>query len=111
MRAWGALAVIGVCVLAGAASAVPAAPTAKSPNGKALRALQGVNFISSCRTSHRAMDDPIVFPGYPGLSHDHTFVGNTTTNASSTLTLTPRRLHDVQASRRHGRVLDADAAR
>jgi hypothetical protein len=85
MRAWGALVVIGFSVLAGAAAAVPAATNARSPNGKALRALQGVNFISSCRTSHRLMDDPIVFPGYPGLSHDHTFVGNTTTNASSTL--------------------------
>src|SRR5262245_9326262 len=31
------------------------------------------------------MDDPIVFPGYPGMSHDHTFVGNSTTNAASTL--------------------------
>jgi hypothetical protein len=103
MRAWGALAVIGVCVLAGTASAVPAASTAKSPNAKALRALQGVNFISACRTSHRAMDDPIVFPGYPGLSHDHTFVGNTTTNASSTLatlragTTTCRRRGDTAA--------------
>jgi hypothetical protein len=31
------------------------------------------------------MDDPIVFPGRPGLSHDHTFVGNATTDAFSTL--------------------------
>lgn len=81
MRAWGAIVGIGVCVLLGAAAAVPAATNGKSPNGKALRALQGVNFISSCRLSHRLMDDPIVFPDYPGLSHDHTFVGNTTTNA------------------------------
>jgi len=50
-----------------------------------MRDLQGVNFISSCRFSHRAMDDPIVFPGRSGLSHDHSFVGNTTTNAFSTL--------------------------
>ncbi len=47
--------------------------------------LQGVNFISSCGFSHRAPDDPIVFPGRPGASHDHSFVGNRTTNASSTL--------------------------
>lgn len=46
--------------------------------------LRGVNFIESCRFSHRAPDDPIVFPGKPGASHDHTFVGNRTTNASST---------------------------
>jgi hypothetical protein len=48
------------------------------------RDLRGVNFIESCRFSHRAPDDPIVFPGKPGASHDHTFVGNRTTNAFST---------------------------
>jgi hypothetical protein len=31
----------------------------------------GLNFISACRLSHRAMDDPIVYPGRPGQSHDH----------------------------------------
>jgi len=46
--------------------------------------LQGVNFIESCRFSHRAPDDPIVFPNKPGASHEHTFVGNRTTNAFST---------------------------
>ena len=46
---------------------------------------RGVNFISLCRFSHRAPDDPIVYPGQPGVSHDHSFVGNTSTNASSTL--------------------------
>ena len=50
-----------------------------------LRKLQGVNFISACGFSHRAPDDPIVFPGRAGASHDHSFVGNRTTNASSTL--------------------------
>ncbi len=30
------------------------------------------------------MDDPIVYPGEPGRSHEHTFFGNTTTDASST---------------------------
>ena len=47
--------------------------------------LRGVNFVSSCTFSHRAPDDPIVFFGKPGASHDHSFVGNTETNASSTL--------------------------
>lgn len=58
-------------------AARPAAPN--------VRALQGVNFVGSCTFSHAAKDDPIVLPGFPGLSHDHSFVGNTTTNASSTL--------------------------
>jgi hypothetical protein len=47
--------------------------------------LRGVNFVSSCTFSHRAPDDPIVFFGQPGASHDHSFVGNRTTHASSSL--------------------------
>jgi uncharacterized protein DUF1996 len=50
-----------------------------------LGQLRGVNFVSSCRFSHRAADDPIVFPGQPGLSHDHSFVGNVSTSGASTL--------------------------
>lgn len=46
--------------------------------------LVGVNFVETCRFSHLAPDDPIVFPGRPGASHLHTFVGARTTNASST---------------------------
>ena len=51
---------------------------------KSVRALAGVNFVSACGFSHRAPDDPIVFPGQAGASHDHSFVGNRSTNASST---------------------------
>ncbi|WP_049577695.1 DUF1996 domain-containing protein [Streptomyces sp. SBT349] len=40
-------------------------------------------FQANCRVSHTAPDDPIVYPGAPGASHDHTFMGNTTTNAHS----------------------------
>jgi hypothetical protein len=50
-----------------------------------MKQLAGVNFISVCRFSHRAPDDPIVFPGRPGASHDHSFVANVSTNAFSTL--------------------------
>ena len=58
---------------------------AARPAARDLRALQGVNFVGSCRFSHMAMDDPIVYPNQPGASHDHSFVGNTTTDAFSTL--------------------------
>jgi hypothetical protein len=58
---------------------------AARPAAHDLRALQGVNFVGSCTFSHMAMDDPIVYPRQPGASHDHSFVGNTTTNAFSTL--------------------------
>jgi hypothetical protein len=42
-------------------------------------------FQAGCAADHMAMDDPIVYPGQPGASHDHTFMGNVTTNAFSTL--------------------------
>ena len=56
-------------------------------NGKRMSTakLRGVNFVSACTFSHGAPDDPIVFFGLPGASHHHSFVGNTGTNASSTL--------------------------
>jgi hypothetical protein len=43
-----------------------------------------VSWITTCSVSHMSMDDPIVFPGQPGLSHHHTFAGATTTDAFST---------------------------
>src|SRR5207249_7599696 len=57
----------------------------KGKRGAMVKRAGGVNFVSTCRFSHRAPDDPIVFPGHPGFSHDHSFVGNTTTDAFSTL--------------------------
>jgi hypothetical protein len=59
--------------------------TAADPGTMSLSTLQGVNFVGSCRFSHRLPDDPIVAPRKRGVSHDHTFVGNTTTNAFSTV--------------------------
>ncbi|MGV9277257.1 DUF1996 domain-containing protein [Streptomyces griseosporeus] len=41
-------------------------------------------FQANCSVTHTAADDPIVYPGQPGRSHDHTFMGNTSTNAYST---------------------------
>ena len=57
-------------------------PPVTAPN---VAALQGVNFVGACKFSHRSMNDPIVYPRQPGAAHDHTFVGNRTTNAYSTL--------------------------
>ncbi len=39
-----------------------------------------------CSADHYGMDDPIVFPDETGMSHMHTFYGNTSTNGSSTVT-------------------------
>jgi hypothetical protein len=43
-----------------------------------------VNWVAVCSVTKRALDDPIVFPGQPGRSHDHTFSGSLAINASST---------------------------
>lgn len=42
-------------------------------------------FQTNCTISHVLPDDPIVFPGQPGASHSHTFFGNRTTTATSTV--------------------------
>ncbi|MDT4991971.1 MAG: hypothetical protein QOH97_1863 [Actinoplanes sp.] len=39
---------------------------------------------ANCTVVKQAADDPLVFPGLPGASHLHTFVGNTAPSASST---------------------------
>lgn len=41
-------------------------------------------FHAACTVSHHANDDPIVFPGLAGASHNHTFWGNKNTNAATT---------------------------
>ena len=42
------------------------------------------DFRTICDYSHMSFDDPIVFPGRPGMSHLHAFFGNTGTDAAST---------------------------
>ncbi|MEV6752928.1 DUF1996 domain-containing protein [Streptomyces sp. NPDC051214] len=56
-----------------------AAPSAEQPPHRYFH-----EFQAHCSVTHTAPDDPIVYPGQPGKSHDHTFMGNTTTNAHST---------------------------
>ncbi len=41
-------------------------------------------FRADCTYSHRKADDPIVFPGLPGASHMHSFVGNKAVDAGTT---------------------------
>ena len=72
----GAIALVVVGVNAVGARKAPIAPT--------LDGLDDAQFVSLCRFSHRAPDDPIVLPNQPGYSHDHTFFGSTATNAAST---------------------------
>jgi len=68
-----AVALAGVTIPAGAA---PGSRPAARPTG---------NFVSNCRYSHTAPDDPIVHPANPGGSHSHDFFGNTSTDAFSSL--------------------------
>ena len=71
--------------------------SAHKGNGRAsnsvLRSRTGERGINSgtpgevrltCGTSHHAYDDPIVYPRQPGVSHLHTFFGNTLADADST---------------------------
>jgi hypothetical protein len=41
-------------------------------------------FRNECTFSHMNFDDPIMFPGRPGVAHLHTFFGNSATDANST---------------------------
>jgi hypothetical protein len=41
-------------------------------------------FNATCAYSHSHPDDPIIFPGMPGASHMHTFLGNNKTDAATT---------------------------
>ncbi|MFC0110015.1 DUF1996 domain-containing protein [Kibdelosporangium aridum] len=69
--------------------------TTQSPTGHSAHALTldagpvvpfaASEFRANCLSSHRAGNDPIVFPNQPNVSHIHEFFGNRTTNAHSTL--------------------------
>jgi hypothetical protein len=50
-----------------------------------LAQFDSVQFITVCKFSHFGPNDPIVFPRKPNLSHDHSFFGNVSTNAFTTL--------------------------
>lgn len=68
----------------GSASAGPdtgAAPATKA----AADVVRVAEFLAECPYTHRAPDDPIVFPGLPGASHMHSFFGNDSTNGNSDL--------------------------
>jgi hypothetical protein len=79
-------------VIAGGAATAAIAAAASSPagggdRGGGVRGHGGYGrgyFAIVCGFSHRNQDDPIVFPNQPGRSHDHTYFGNTATNARST---------------------------
>jgi Domain of unknown function (DUF1996) len=83
--------------LAALVAATAVAGTSTTSPGPDLPQLEGVEFVVLCRFSHRAPDDPIVFPGRPEMSHDHTFFGSVATDAFST----PASLRDAPTSCLH----------
>ena len=71
--------------LAAVSPAVGVAAAASDSSERGPRLGRGVRYFAiGCAFSHRNQDDPIVFPGRRGRSHDHTYFGNRSTNASST---------------------------
>jgi hypothetical protein len=74
---------IGIAVLLACVVALLAA-LASSPTASAVSREKGASFAVRCDFSHRKSDDPIVHPGEPGAAHSHDFLGNRSTNASST---------------------------
>jgi hypothetical protein len=84
MRRWLVLlpAAAGFAVVVAAGAAAFGGSDSRDRGGYVL---YGRNYFAvACDFSHRNDDDPIVFPNGPGRSHNHTFFGNTTTNAFST---------------------------
>ncbi|MFJ6797095.1 DUF1996 domain-containing protein [Streptomyces sp. NPDC091268] len=65
---------------------IPAVPqvTGVTPSDRTPPPAYHHEFQAACSVTRTAPDDPIVYPGQPGRSHDHTFMGNTSTNANST---------------------------
>lgn len=76
--------VVGLCAAVAVAGTLPAGAAPGRPAaGKRPPGLRA-DFVSPCRYSHSAPDDPIVKPNQPGASHQHDFFANKTTNAAST---------------------------
>jgi hypothetical protein len=68
-----------ICTLAAATPVVSAGAAPRAPDFPG-----GSYFVIICSFSHRNNDDPIVYPDQPGRSHNHTYIGNRTVDASST---------------------------
>ncbi|GIF98197.1 DUF1996 domain-containing protein [Catellatospora citrea] len=64
--------------------AATAAFFARTPRKVTGKPVQVPEFHATCTVSHHGDDDPIVFPGLPGASHNHTFWGNKSTDSRTT---------------------------
>lgn len=68
---------VGALIVGTGSSAAPDQAKARNFPG-------GPYFTVVCGFSHRNNDDPIRFPGQPGRSHNHTYIGNTNVTAATT---------------------------
>jgi hypothetical protein len=66
-------------------SSASSATTSSPTSGPVVFARHVDQWNVLCTADHYAMNDPIVFPAQPGMSHMHTFYGNTSTDAYSTV--------------------------
>jgi hypothetical protein len=76
--------IIGVVLVMVFAGVALLAALAAAPAASAASSDHGASFAVRCDFSHRLSDDPIVYPGKPGASHSHDFLGNKSANAKST---------------------------
>ncbi len=65
--------------------AISAAGAAQTANVRAAADAEIGEFVAFCAFSHRATDDPIVFPDQVGASHSHEFFGSVVTDAATTV--------------------------
>jgi hypothetical protein len=98
-------AVLVVLALAGGLGVGATAHVALGAESSAAAFPGGTYFVVQCSSTHRNNDDPIVFPGQPGRSHNHTYTGNRSTDAHST----PASLRDNPSHARCGPKTDASA--
>jgi len=66
--------------------AAPASQPRTAVQPRVAQQAASPGWIVSCQYSHSLKDDPIVFPGKPGASHLHDFVGGKSIDAFSTAT-------------------------
>jgi uncharacterized protein DUF1996 len=84
MKRWLVTAVLALGALAVAAAAVAGTSTVERGQARLNKGGGAQYFAILCGFSHRNQDDPIVFFGQGNRSHDHTYFGNTSTDAFST---------------------------
>ena len=76
---------VAIAVAGLAAAALPAAPAGvTTPLQFSPNFPNGPYYSIVCSFSHRNNDDPVVFPGQTGRSHNHTYIGNRSVDAETT---------------------------